>query len=216
MRRLAATLLAAVCIATGVSACSSQPTTYVPAAAAFGNAGLGQCYMPLSVPQSAWQAIEQQYIARHWCSAGWAPVYIPQSTYMAYYPYYSSPVFYSHYIPSVYRTSYVSYERGFGTTYHSQILTAERTATYKGSNGKTTTYNQIKGGGGTRAKFGGGTRCSAVRDALLQPKYQARGGGSGGGSRSGSSGGGSRSGSSGSRSGSGSGSKSGSSTKSGC
>jgi hypothetical protein len=199
----------------GLAACGGNPNVaYTPSLAAFGNSTLSQCYMPLSVPQSYWQSIEQQYIQRGWCHAGWQPTYIPQNMYMTYYPYYSSPVFYNAYIPVAYRTSYVSYERGFGTTYRSQIATLDRTAVYRGSNGKTTTYNQIKSGGGSRSSFGtGGTRCSAVRNALLQPKYQTKGGGgfSGGGSRGGTtSGGGSRTGGSRSGSGSGSGSKTGS------
>lgn len=204
----------------GAAACGGSNPTYAPVAAAWGNAGLSQCYMPLGVPQTAWQAIEQQYIAHHYCQPGWTPVYMPQSTYMAYYPYWSSSAYYGYYLPSPYRSSYIVYERNFGTQYHSQILTAERTAVYKGSNGKTTTYNKISTGGGTRAKFGSGTRCSAVRNVLLQPQYQARG--TGGGSRSGggTSGGTSRSGG-GTRSGSGSGSgttskSGGTTTKSGC
>lgn len=229
MKKFVVALAASAMALFGLSACGGSNPTYVPSAAAWGNAGLGQCYMPLGVPQSAWQAIQQQYITNHYCQPGWTPVYMPQSTYMAYYPYWSSGVFYNHYLPVTYRTSYVSYETGFGRQYHSQILTAERTATYKGSNGKTTTYNKIKSGGGSRSSFGtGGTRCSAVRDVLLQPQYQTKGGGggfSGGGSRGGGgySGGGSRSGSSGSRSGSGSSKsgsgssgKTGSGSKSGC
>lgn len=210
MKKTLYALVAVALAAVGLTACGGQPVTYTPAAAAWGNAGLHQCYMPLGVPQSSWQAIEQRYIASHYCQAGWTPIYMPQQTYMAYYPYWSSGVFYNHYLPASYRTVYVSYETNYGRTYHSQILSAERTATYKGSNGKTTTYNKIKTGGGTRSSFGTGTRCSAMRDALLQPKYQRRGGGGsfGGGSRGGGGiGGGSRSGSSGSRSGTSSGSK---------
>src|SRR4051794_35736576 len=115
---------------TGVPACGNQQTHYVPAAAAFG--GNGQCYMPLSVPQTYWQQIEQQYIHQGWCHAGWTPTYIPMSTYETYYPYYSSGAFYNTYIPLGYRTSYVSYEHQFGTTYRSQIATLSKTATYKG------------------------------------------------------------------------------------
>lgn len=206
MKKFAAVLIAGVIGIFGLSGCGgNQPVAYTPSLAAFG--GNGQCYMPLSVPQTYWQSIEAQYIHNGWCHAGWTPVYIPQSTYMTYYPYYSSGAFYTHYIPVGYRTTYVSYEHNFGTTYRSQIATLDRSAVYRGSNGKTTTYNQIKSGGGTRSSFSsGGTRCSAVRYALLKPQYQKRGGGggfSGGGSRGGGfSGGGSRSGgSSGSRSG---------------
>lgn len=198
----------------GLSACGgSQPVQYTPSLAAFGSSTLSQCYMPLSVPQSYWQSIEQQYIQRGWCHAGWAPTYIPMSMYETYYPYYSSPVFYNTYIPMGYRTGYISYEHSFGTTYRTQIATLDRTASYRGTNGKTTTYNNIKSGGGTRSSFSsGGTRCSAVRNVLLKPQYQNRGGGggfSGGGSRGGGFSGG------GSRSGSGTGSKSGTTSKSG-
>lgn len=217
MKKFVVGLVMVAMASLGLAACGgSHNVAYTPAPAAFGSSALGQCYMPLSVPQSYWQSIEAQYIHNGWCHAGWTPTYIPQSTYMTYYPYYSSGAFYTHYIPVGYRTSYISYERNFGTTYRSQISTLDRNAVYKGSNGKTTTYNNIKSGGGTRSSFSsGGTRCSAVRNALLQPKYQAKGGGgggsSGGGSRGGStSGGGSRSGSG---SGSGTTSRSGSGTK---
>lgn len=206
MKKAFVTLVLAALGVTGLAGCGHGQTSYTPAAAAFG--ANGQCYMPLSVPQTAWQAIEQQYIHQGWCQSGWTPIYIPQQTYMAYYPYYSSPAFYTHYVPATYRTSYVSYERGFGTSHRAQIATATRTATYKGSNGKTTTYNQIKTGGGTRTSFGSGTRCDVMRGSLMKPQYAKRGGGgfSGGGSRGGgySSGGGSRTGSGTSRTGSGS------------
>jgi hypothetical protein len=197
MKKFVTTLVLVALGVVGLAGCGQGNTSYVPAAAAFG--GNGQCYMPMQVPQTAWQAIEQQYIAQGWCQSGWTPILIPQQTYMAYYPYYSSPAFYTHYVPATYRTSYVSYERSFGTTYKSQIAAAEKTATYKGSNGKTTTYNKIKTGGGTRTSFGSGTRCDVMRDSLMKPQYAKRGSGGhiGGGSRGGySSGGGSRTGSS--------------------
>lgn len=204
MKKFIVAAVAATLTMLGLGACGGgHPTTYTPAA--YGQNGY--CYY-INSPAEA-LALQSSGLCPH----SWAPLLAPLAWQQMYYPYYSSPAYYNHYVPVGVRTVYISHERSFGSTYRSQIATASKSASYRGSNGKVTTYNKISTGGGTRTSFGTktSTRCDVVRGALLKTKFQRGGGGGfGGGSRSGgSSGGGTRSGSSStSRSGSSSGTRS--------
>lgn len=207
MKKFIVAAVAAALTMVGLGSCgSSQPTAYAPAA--YGQNGY--CYY-INSPA---EAVALQ--ASGLCPHSWVPLLAPLMWQQMYYPYYSSPAYYNHYVPVSVRTVYVSHERSFGSTYRSRISTLSKTASYRGSNGKVTTYNKISTGGGTRTTFGTktSTRCDVIRPALLKSKFQRGGGGGGGfggGSRSSGGGysGGSRSGSSStSRSGSSSGSRS--------
>lgn len=201
MKRIVLSAIAAVMAVTGLSACGQGSTYYHPAA--YGQNG--HCYY-INNPA---EAIALQHAGL--CPNTWLPMQAPLAWQEMYYPYYSSPAYYNAYVPVGLRRGYITSEQSFGRTYHSAILTAERSAVYKSNTGKTTTYSKISSGGGTRTSFGSGTRCDVVSNALLKPQFQhpAKGGGGGG------FGGGSRGGySGGSRSGSGSGSRTG--TRTGC
>ena len=89
---------------------------------------------------------------------------MPLAWHETYWGFYSPPAYYNVYVPAATRTVYISHETTFHTTYSSQIATASKTATYKGSNGKTVTGpNTAKlkfssGSGSTTSKGGGSLR----------------------------------------------------------
>jgi hypothetical protein len=150
LRILAAAL--AVFLGVTLTGCSSRPAaTYAPAA--YGQNG--QCYY-LDDPYEA-----QQLLAAGLCPAGWVPAPMPLSWEEMYFSYYDSPAYYSRYVLVSHRTVYISHETAFHTTYASQISAASKSATYKGSNGKTVTGTTSKmkfsTGTGSTSKAGGGS-----------------------------------------------------------
>ena len=202
------TALAAGCGSSGTGAA----VTYAPAAygvpAAAGHPGY--CYW-IDYPDEA-----AALIAAGLCQHGWVPMQAPLSWQQEYYAYYDSPAYYSVYVPTRYRTVYVSRQTTFYTKYKTTIVVAERSATYKGSNGSTlkgsTSSLKFTSGSGSTTRNGGGSArggtsvrgCSLNLVTLTDRSSGSSGGGSARGGTSVS--GGSRSGSSGT-----SGSKSGSS-----
>jgi hypothetical protein len=150
LRILAAAL--AVFLGVTLTGCSSGPAaTYAPAA--YGQNG--QCYY-LDDPYEA-----QQLLAAGLCPAGWVPAPMPLSWEEMYFSYYDSPAYYSRYVLVSHRTVYLSHEAAFHTTYASQISAASKSATYKGSNGKTVTGTTAKmkfsTGSGSTGTAGGGS-----------------------------------------------------------
>jgi len=142
----------AVFLGVTLTGCSSGPAaTYAPAA--YGQNG--QCYY-LDDPYEA-----QQLLAAGLCPAGWVPAPMPLSWEEMYFSYYDSPAYYSRYVLVSHRTVYLSHEAAFHTTYASQISAASKSATYKGSNGKTVTGTTAKmkfsTGSGSTSKAGGGS-----------------------------------------------------------
>lgn len=150
-------ILLAVMFASILVGCSdSKPVAYRPVAFGADN----QCYYVHSPAEA------QALMDRGLCDRSWAPTVMPMAWHSMYYPYYASPAYYNTYVPQATRTVYVQSERTWGSTNKSAIATATKTATYKGSNGKTVPASKIgaaKYGGGARfgpegTKFGGGAR----------------------------------------------------------
>lgn len=147
LKGLAMALVVAVVAATGISGCgSNKPVTYAPAAYGEVSGGIGRCYFVESPLEAT------TLIASHRCQPGWIATRMPDYWHQRYYRYYSSPAYYTVYVPASARTVYVQHQRTYETTYRTQIGQQARYASYKGSNGKTLT--------GTKAgkvKFGSGT-----------------------------------------------------------
>jgi hypothetical protein len=122
---------------------------------------------------------------------------MPLSWEEEYWAYYSSPSYYSVYMPSQYRSHYTSVTVvHFSSTYKTQITSAESSAKYKGSNGSLVTgTSKVKfgSGNGVSAGHGGGSGRSGC--SLNMTTVQMKGGGS----SSGHGGGSGRSGTSGSK-----------------
>lgn len=158
---------------------NDPPVTYAPAAYGEVVGGQGRCYFD----DDAYEA--QQLLAAGLCPAGWVAYPMPLYWHERYYSYYSSPSYYDRYVLVSHRTVYVTHETTFHTTYATAITTASKTASYKGSNGKTVTgpnTGNIKFGGGSGRvqQFGGGSgRTGAIGGST---------GGTSGGSKSGSGG----------------------------
>lgn len=146
-------------LAAGLTACDdADDVSYAPVA--YGVPG--HCYYVDSPAEAV--ALRSAGL----CPAAWAPTLMPLAWHEQYYPYYSSPAYYNVYVPASSRVVYTRTETTFGTTYKTQISTATKTATYKGSNGKTVPASKIgtsKFGSGNsfssssgNAKYGGGAR----------------------------------------------------------
>jgi hypothetical protein len=162
MKRLAVIL----CFA--FAACShGQPVAYRPVA--YGEPG--HCYYA----QDFQEALALQRAGL--CPPDWQPTLMPTYWHQRYWNYYSSPAYYSVYVPAPARTVYVRSERGFGSTNRQAINTEAKQATYKGSNGKTVPASKIgaaKYGGGNRfgpagTKFGGGDRAKPAGTKAKAP-----------------------------------------------
>lgn len=156
-RRLTAALITALIVGAGLTACGGSDSNVSYAPAAYGEVvgGVGHCYWD-DDPYEA-----QQLLLDGSCPTGWVAYPMPLTWHESYYGYYSSPVYYNRYVIASHRTVYVSHETTFHTTYSTQITTASKTATYKGSNGKTVTgpkTGTVKFGGGTgrQQTYGGG------------------------------------------------------------
>ena len=179
MRKLLLPLLAAALTLGGVAACGHDDVTYTPAA--YGENG--HCYYvedPHEV-DTLWSDGR--------CDRSWTPTLMPIFWHEMYYPYYSSPAYYNRYVPVATRTVYVQHSTTFYTANKSAILTAEKQATYRGSDGKTVKGNKVaptRFGGGSRTS-GSGSRTNCGMAPISGAGVLVKGGG--GGSRGGSSGG---------------------------
>ena len=183
-RNIIAVAVTAAAIGTAATACgSSAPDTYAPAA--YGVPGY--CYYIDSPAEAV--ALE----AAGLCPSTWAPMLAPLAWQETYWDYYSSPAYYNSYVPAGYRTVYVQRETTFGRTYHTAIVTRQRTATYRSSSGKVVKGSNLPTG---KARFGSGSAgvshtSGSLRNGSTSGSRLSTGSGS---SRS-SSGGSSRSGS---------------------
>lgn len=139
MTRRIALLVAALFAAVAATAGCSRPAPVAYAPAAYGEVvnGVGHCYYD-DDPYEA-----QQLFAQGLCPAGWVPTPMPLYWHERYYSYYSSPAYYNTYVIASHRTVYVTHETTFRTTYSSQITAQAKTATWKGSNGKTVSGSKV-------------------------------------------------------------------------
>lgn len=183
IRRFAAALIAALLIGSGLTACGGSDShdnanvSYSPAAYGEVVNGVGHCYYDDDVYEA------QQLLADGSCPAGWIAYPMPLYWHTEYYSYYSSPAYYNRYVLVSHRTVYVTHETTFRTTYSTQITTASKIATYKGSNGKTVT-----GPATAKMKFSSGSGSTTSRGG-----GSLRNGGAGGSGTSGGTTGGSKS-----------------------
>lgn len=158
MRKTLFALMLVVGLLTGCG--RGHPVAYRPIAFGENN----QCYYVQNPAEVI--ALQQQGL----CDPSWAPAVMPSYWHMRYWNYYSSPAYYTVYVPAPSRAAYSTAERSWGSGHQAEISTAARQATYKGSNGKTVTAEKIgaaKFGGGARfgptgTKFGGGARTAPV------------------------------------------------------
>lgn len=146
----------------------SQRIAYQPTS--FGENG--HCYY-VDSPYEA-----QELIRSGMCPSDWIPYPISPLFHQRYFNYYASPSYYRVYVPVASRSSYASSEKSWGSSNRTAIATESKTATYKGSNGKTVTADKIgvaKYGGGSRfgpvgTKFGGGSGRVTNSPAPASPK----------------------------------------------
>jgi len=164
-RRIALGLLAAALIVS-TAACGSgygdDDATYTPAAYYQTVGNVYECYYADDTQEA------YNLIAAGLCPAGAIPTRMPLSWEQEYWGYYSSPAYYSVYMPAAYRAHYTHVTVvSFSRTYRTQISAASSRAVYRSSSGGTVAGSKVNS-----ARFGGGSRSSV--------SY-------GGGSRSGSS-----------------------------
>ncbi|MEY9892717.1 putative membrane protein YgcG [Catenulispora sp. MAP12-49] len=175
-RRIAILIAGLFAVLLALSGCSrSKPVAYAPAAYGQQVGGVFQCYY-VDSPAEA-----QELIAEGLCPPGSVPMPMPQSWLNQYFAYYDSPAYYNTYVPVGNRSHYIGTYHTYYTQHASVIDAAAKTASWKGSNGKTVSGSQVdtakmkfSTGSGSNSMMGGGS----LR------------GGSSGGSVGGSSGGG--------------------------
>lgn len=159
IRRLALLLVGTLTAIAALTGCShSAPVSYSPAAYGEVVGGQGRCYYDDDVYEA------QQLLLDGSCPAGWVAYPMPLAWHESYWGFYSSPSYYNRYVIVSHRTVYVSHETTFHTTYSTQINTASKTATYKGSNGKTVSGSKVdtakmkfSTGSGSNSTMGGGS-----------------------------------------------------------
>lgn len=186
MTRRIAALIAGLFIAVAALAGCSHPAavSYAPAAVSYAPAAYGmqvggvyECYYvnsPLEV---------QTLVANGYCPAGSVPTHMPESWLDEYFMFYDSPAYYNVYVPVAYRTTYISTYHTYYVSHTTVINTASRSATWKGSNGKTVSGSQVNTakmkfstGSGSTGKVGGGS----LRVGTLGGSSGGVSGGSGG------------------------------------
>jgi hypothetical protein len=156
---------------------SSQPVAYAPAA--YGVPG--HCYYVNSPAEAL--ALR----AAGLCPSSWAPTAMPGYWLDEYYAYYDSPAYYNTYVPRAYRTIYIHTETRYYSAHRATILTAEKSATYRSSSGRTvkgaTITSKARFGSGTSfgqtgARYGGGSGRSSSHTSYSSSR-SSFGGGSG-------------------------------------
>lgn len=159
IRRFALLLVGTLTAIAALTGCSHPaPVSYAPVAYGEVIGGAGQCYWD-DDPYEA-----QQLLISGLCPAGWVATPMPLYWHERYFSYYSSPAYYNTYVIASHRTVYVTHETTFRTTYASQITAQAKTATWKGSNGKTvpgtkvnTAKMKFSTGSGSTGQVGGGS-----------------------------------------------------------
>lgn len=181
IRRIAALISGLIIAVAGiatVAGCSTPAAvSYAPAAYGVQAGNAFDCYYVYG------NAEVNALIARGYCPVGSVPTHMPDAYLNAYFSYYDSPAYYDTFVPSPVRSVYVSTYHTYYVQHTTVITTAAKSATWKGSNGKTvsgTSVNTAKmkfsTGSGSTSKMGGGSLRSGSS------------GGSSGGSGSGSGG----------------------------
>lgn len=160
MTRRIAALITGLFIAVAALAGCSHPAavSYAPAAYGMQVGSVYDCYYvsdPLEV---------QTLVTNGYCPAGSVPTRMPESWLDEYFSYYDSPVYYNTYVPASYRTAYVSTYHTYYVQHTTVINTASKSATWKGSNGKTVSGSQVNTakmkfstGSGSTSNVGGGS-----------------------------------------------------------
>lgn len=146
----------AVALAGVLSGCNGGAVTMQPAAYGQVVNGQGRCYYVVDSYEA------QQLLAAGLCPAGWVPYQAPLSWEETYFAYYDSPAYYNRYVLPAHQTMFVATETTFQKTYAVQISTAAKTATYRGSNGKTvvgpsTAKLKFSSGSGSKGLMNGGS-----------------------------------------------------------
>lgn len=177
----------------GLSACSSHGDDfYAPTAYGENYGGRWHCYYV----HDAYEA--QMLIHAGHCHYGDVPTLMPLWWHERYYNYYSGGGYVNHFVLASYRPTYRTVQiNQFGRTYHSQIQSQSRLATWKSRSGKTVTGTRVKPkftSGTSSKRYGGGNTRTGSRSRTSTGSGGSR---TGQGSRSGSryGGGSSRSGS---------------------
>jgi len=185
MTRRIAVLIAGLFIAVATLAgCShAAPVSYAPAAYGVQAGSVYDCYY-------VYGAMEVDALIAHgYCPPGSVPTHMPDAYLNTYFSYYDSPAYYDVYVPSPVRTAYVSTYHTYYVQHTAVITTASKSATWKGSNGKTvsgakvnTAKMKFSTGSGSTGKVGGGS----LRSGTSGGSTGGTGGGGGsGGSKSG-------------------------------
>lgn len=168
---VAAALVSAVSVGT-LSACATHhhvvavtgqpaaPMAYSPPALGAN----GMCYY-LDDPQEAYNLI-----AAGLCQPGWRPTLMPPAFHAMYADYLASPAYYNNYVPLKYRGRWET-QWGSHSDYYVQnrtyIITQEKQAVYKGSNGATVTASAIPS---SKLSFGPGVKPSLSLGSVAPPK----------------------------------------------
>lgn len=141
-----------------VAGCSSPrpPVTYAPVAYGEVVGGQGRCYYVQDPAEVA--ALQQAGL----CPATWLAYQAPPVWEATYWDWYSSPSYYGTYVPITRRATYTSVTVvSFQSTHTADISRLSKTATYKGSDGKTATATTAKAkfssGSGSNSGQGGGS-----------------------------------------------------------
>jgi hypothetical protein len=98
------------------------------------------------------------------CPIGSVPTRMPESWLDQYFAYYDSPAYYNTYVPGPYRSAYIGTYHTYYVQHVSVINAAAKTASWKGSNGKTVSGSQVdtakmkfSTGSGSNSMMGGGS-----------------------------------------------------------
>lgn len=183
-RRIAALIAGLFIAVAALAGCShSAPVSYAPAAYGQQVGSTYQCFYVYG------NAEVNSLIAHGYCPAGSVATRMPDAYLNTYFSYYDSPAYYDVFIPSPVRTVYISTYHTYYMQHTAVINTASKSATWKGSNGKTVSGTKVNTakmkfstGSGSTGKVGGGSLRSGST------------GGSTGGSSGGSGSGGSKTG----------------------
>lgn len=191
IKRLTAMVAALLLAIVMLAACGSTPATYQPTA--FGPTVNGQLYCAYMVSPLECSGRPGIPYQMPLVQPGY---YNPSGTdllsqlfmwHLMYHAWYGSPSYYNHYVPVAYRTTYVTrYVTTFDTRYSSSERVAQSRATYRGSNGRTVSGNQVNTGrlAPPRNNGGSGTKVCGMSYGSAQSILAKGFGGSFGGSRS--------------------------------
>jgi hypothetical protein len=160
MTRRVAALIAGLFIAVAalVGCSHSAPVSYAPAAYGVQAGSVYDCYWVYGAAEV------DALIAHGYCPVGSVATRMPDSYLNMYFSYYDSPSYYDTFVPSPVRTVYVSTYHTYYVQHTAVITTASKSATWKGSNGKTvsgasvnTAKMKFSTGSGSTSKMGGGS-----------------------------------------------------------